>query len=158
DGKVEIQPENGAEYRQVDRSEVVSISQTSENFLKRFGGNISLGATYSKGNRATQYNIGSILNYQRTRWGGTLRQNSNLAANTGAETTTRNQFDVGMYRMLSRTNYFVGAIASFLQSSVQGIDRQTNLGVGLGRFFKNTNSFRFTLFGGAGWQKTRYVP
>jgi hypothetical protein len=157
-GKLVIEPADGGKSRLVERSAVVSITQTSENFLQRVGGNISLGATYSKGNRATQYNLGTALSYQRTRWGITLSQNSNLASSTGAETSTRNQVDLGTYRMLSRTNYFVGASATFLQSSVQGIDRQTNLGIGLGRFLKNTNRLRFWILGGAGWQRTKYVP
>jgi hypothetical protein len=157
-GKLAIHPEDGGESRLVDRSTVVTISQTSENFLQRFGGSIAINASYSKGNRATQYNIASELIYQRTRWGTTLSQNSNLASSTGAETSTRNQFDLDAYRMLSRTNYFVGGIATLLQSSVQGINRQTNLGIGLGRYFKNTNRVRFWLLGGAGWQRTSYVP
>jgi hypothetical protein len=156
--KLAIQPEDGLKPQLVDSSAVVSIEQTSENFFQRFGGNIAVGATYSKGNSATQYNIGSELIYQRTRWGVTLRQNSNLASNTGAETSTRNQFDLGANRMLTRTHYFMGGIASFLQSSVQGVDRQTSLGIGLGRYFKNTNRIRFWVLGGAGWQKTTYVP
>src|SRR5215471_6621555 len=145
--KLVIQPEDGMQSKLVDRSAVVSIDQTSENFLQRFGGNITVGATYSKGNSATQYNIGSELIYQRTRWAAVLRQNSNLASSTGAETSTRNQFDLGVHRMLRRTNYFVGGIASFLQSSVQGIDRQTSLGVGLGRYFSNSNRFRLWVLG-----------
>jgi hypothetical protein len=156
--KVAIQAEGGRDTRLVDKSEVVSVTQTSENVLQRFGGSITMGATYSKGNSATQYNIGSDLIYTRTRWGAILRQNSNLAANTGAETSTRNQFDLGTRRMLSRTNYFLGAIATFLQSSVQGIDLQTSLGVGLGRYLKNTNRFRLSVLGGPGWQRTTYTP
>jgi hypothetical protein len=156
--KLTIQPEGGGESRVVDRSAVVTITQTSENFLQRFGGSISMNASYSKGNHNTQYNLASALMYQRTRWGTTFQQNSNLASSTGAETSTRNQVDLGIYRMLSRTNYFVGGFATFLQSSVQGIDRQTNLGLGLGRYFKNTNRMRLWLLGGAGWQRTSYVP
>jgi hypothetical protein len=158
EGELTIQPEGGGESRSVDRSAVVTISQTSEDFLQRFGGSIALNSSYSKGNHNTQYNLASSLTYQRTRWGATVQQNSNLASSTGAETSTRNQLDLGAYRMLSRTNYFVGGIGTFLQSSVQGIDRQTNLGLGLGRYFKNTNRLRFWLLGGAGWQRTSYVP
>ena len=156
--KLLLQPEGGGQSRLVDRSAVVSITRTSDDFLQRFGGNISMGATYSKGNSATQYNISSLLAYQRTRWGITLHQNSNLASSTGAETSTRNQLDLGGYRMLSHTNYFAGGIASFLQSSVQGIDRQEQLGVGLGRLFSNSNRYRFWVLAGAGWQKTSYSP
>jgi hypothetical protein len=156
--RLTIQPVDGRQSQLVDMSAVVSIEQTSENFLQRFGGNITVGATYSKGNRAEQYNISSELLYQWTRWGGTLRQNSNLESSTGAETATRNQFDLGAHRMLSRSHYFLGSSATFLQSSVLGIDRQTSLGIGLGRYFKNTNRFQFWILGGVAWQETTYVP
>jgi len=156
--KLAIQPANGREALLVDRSTVVGIAQTSENFLQRLGGSIGMGSTYSKGNSAAQYNFSSDLAYRRTRWGVSLRYNSNLSSNTGAETSTRNQLDFGAHRMLSRKNYFLGGIATFLQSSVQGVQLQTSLGLGLGRYLKNTNRFRFWVLGGAGWQKTSYVP
>jgi hypothetical protein len=158
DADLVIQPTDGRQSHLVNRTAVVGIEQTSESVLQRFGGNITVGATYTKGNNAKQYNINSELMYQRDRWGGSLRQNSNLASNTGAETTARNQLDLGAHRMLSRTNYFLGGIATFLQSSVQGVERQTSLGFGLGRYFKNTNRLRFWALGGPGWQKTTYVP
>ena len=60
--------------------------------------------------------------------------------------------------MLRWNNYFYAASARFLQSSVQGIDRQTSLGGVVGRYLKNTNGLRFSVMGGFGWQGTRYVP
>jgi putative salt-induced outer membrane protein YdiY len=155
--KMEIQLESGESPRVVDRSTVVHITRTSDEFFQRFSGNISIGATYAKGNNAAQYNLGSELFYQRSRWGADLRYNSNLSSNTGADTSTRNQLDFGMNRMLTRTHYFLGGISTFLQSSVQGIDRQVSIGVGLGRYFKNTNRFRFWVLGGGGGQKTTYA-
>jgi hypothetical protein len=154
--KLTIQPETETERHLVDTAQVVTVTQTGESAFQRLSGNVGIGATYSKGNNATQYNFASGLAYERTRWGVLARYNSNLSSNTGAPTTTRNQLDLSGNRMLSRTNYFVGAIATFLQSSVQGIDRQTGVGVGLGRYFKNTNRVRFWVLGGAGWQSTKY--
>jgi Protein of unknown function, DUF481 len=156
--KMELQPDDGRAPLQVNRSEVVRISQTSDEFLRRFNGSITMGATYAKGNNATQYNFGSDLNYQRARWGATARFNSNLSSNTGARTSTRNQLDFGAHRLLAWRNYFVGGIATFLQSSVQGVHLQTSLGAGLGRYLKNTNRFRIWVLGGGGWQETRYIP
>lgn len=155
--RLEIQPEAGRESLVVDKAAVVRITQTSESFLQRFSGKITMGATYSKGNSATQYNIGSELDYQQTRWGGRLNYNSNLSANTGAKTATRNQLDLDAYRLLHSSNYFLGGLAGFLQSSVQGIQSQTSLGIGLGRYLKNTNRVRFWVLGGMGWQGTHYV-
>jgi len=153
-----LQPENGQESFLIDRSKVVRIGQTSERLLQRFSGSITMGATYSKGNSAAQYNFGSELLYQQTRWGSAFRYNSNLASNTGAATSTRNQLDLFGYRQLAWRNYFLGGIASFLQSSVQGIHRETSLGIGLGRYLKDTNRFSFWVLGGLGWQGTKYVP
>jgi hypothetical protein len=154
--KLEIQAA-GQESVVVDNSSVVRMTQFSESFLRRLSGNINIGATYSKGNNTTQYNFGSGLYYQQTRWGSRLTYNSNLSASTGAPTATRNQVDFSAYRLLRWKNYFYAGNVGFLQSSVQGIDRQTNLGVGVGRYLKNTNHVRFSLTGGIGWQRTNYT-
>lgn len=153
---LEIQQE-GVEPFVVNKSTVVSMTQFSESFLKRFAGNITIGALYSKGNNNTQYNFGSELQYQQTRWGGRLAYNSNLSSSTGAPTSTRNQLDFSAYRLMPWKNYYYTGNVGFLQSSVQGINRQTNLGIAIGRFLKNTNSVRFSLQAGVGWQKTNYV-
>jgi hypothetical protein len=47
----------------LDRSQVVQMVQTSENFWQRFSGEISWGIIYSKGNQSTQYNLGSETAY-----------------------------------------------------------------------------------------------
>ncbi len=156
--KIEIRLNETETSLVVDQSEVVRMTQTSESFLQRFGGNLTIGAVYSKGNSATQYTVGSELDYQETNWGSRLRYNSNLSSSTGAETATRNQVDLTAYRLLPWKNYFYGGEMAFLQSSVQGIQTQTNLAFGLGRFLKNTNRVRLTAFAGLGWQRTAYVP
>jgi hypothetical protein len=142
----------------VDQSKVVRMTQTADTFVRRLSGKITLGASYAKGNNTTQYNLGSELDYQQTRWGSRFSLNSNLSSSTGATAATRNQMDLGAYRLLSRTNYFVAASAGFLQSSVQEIERQTILAASLGRFLKNTNRVRLTVQGGLGWQRTIYTP
>jgi len=154
--KIEIQPV-GQKALLVDRSQVVRMNQTSASLWRRFSGDISLGATYSKGNSTTQYNVGSELDYQETRWGARTSYGSNLSSSTGATTATRNQVDLIAYRLLPWKNYFYAGTAGFLQSSVQGIQRQTELGIGLGRFLKNSNRIRFSALGGLGWQKAHYV-
>ncbi len=149
--------QQGEESLVVDKSQVSAMTQTSEGALNRFSGKITLGATYSKGNSATQYNISSELDYTETRWAGTLNYAGNLSSSTGASASTRNQLDGGAYHFL-RKNYFFGGTAGFLQSSTQGIQRQASIGGGIGRFLKNSNRVRFAVLGGVGWQNTDYVP
>ena len=154
--KVEIQPNDAEESLTIDKSQVVRMMQTSESLLRRFSGSLTIGALYSKGNSTTQYSIGSDLGYQQIRWGSRLRYNSSLSSSTGAETATRNQADLSAYRLLPWKNYFYGGAATFLQSSVQGIQNQTSLALSLGRYLKNSDRIRFTALGGVGWQRTDY--
>ncbi len=140
----------------IDRAQVVGLRQTSEDFLRRFSGGISLGAAYTKGNNATQYNLGFQTTYRRERWTAQTNLSSNLAANSGAPTSTRNLLALSAYQLLPWDNYFYGGLGNFLQSSVQGISLQTSLGAGIGRFLKNTNRSRIALMGGMAWQVTRY--
>jgi hypothetical protein len=155
--KIEIQPE-GQKTFLVDTTEVVGMTQTSESLWRRLSGSITLGAIYAKGNNTTQYNVGSELDYLEARWGSRLDYTSNLSSSTGAPTATRNQADLIAYRLMPWKNYFYAGTAGFLQSSVQGIQRQTNLGFGVGKFVKRTNRVRFSVLGGLGWQKAHYVP
>ena len=155
--KFEIRPEEG-QSAVVEKSKVVQMRQTSDTFVTRLSGTITLGSSFAKGNNARQYNLGSELDYQQARWGANLSMNSNLSSSTGAAAATRNQVDLGSYRMLQRTNYFVAGAFGFLQSSVQEVQRQTILAGSVGRFLKNTNRVRLSVQGGLGWQRTIYTP
>jgi hypothetical protein len=53
-------------------------------------------------------------------------------------------------------NWFCTGVSSFLQSSEQEIDLQSNLGGGIGRYQKNTNHSTIAVMGGVGWQNTKY--
>lgn len=154
--RLQVAPEAKANVV-IERSGVVALQETSEAFLKRLSGELAVGIVYSKGNNATQYNIGSEVEYRRERWGSEAMFSSNLSATTGATTSTRNEVNLKAYRLLPRgKNYFYEGFSDFLQSSVQGISLQTTLGGGLGRYLKNTNRTRFTILGGLAWQSTHY--
>ena len=140
----------------IDSSRVVQMTETSERFWQRFNGAVNTGITYSKGNQATQYNIGSQTEYLQERWSASVSLNSNLSANRGATTSTRNQLNLSGYHLLPWNNYFYGGLANFLQSSEQGISRQVSLGGGIGRYLKNTDRATISLQGGLAWQGTYY--
>jgi hypothetical protein len=79
-------------------SQIVGVRQTAEDYLKRWSGNISAGTTYSKGNNATQCNIGFQTQYQQERWAAQANLSSNLAYNSGATTSTRNSLAITSYQ------------------------------------------------------------
>jgi hypothetical protein len=142
----------------VDATQIVKITQTSERFWQRFNGAVDFGINYSKGNEATQFSCGAETEYIREQWGAKGEFNSNLSANSGSATSTRQQLTFSAYHLLPWNNYFYEGLGSFLQSSVQGISLQTSLGAGIGRFIKNTNRTTITLVGGLAWQNTGYQP
>ena len=146
----------GAERIAVEKAQVVNLEETSRDFFQALSGAINLGVVYSKGNNATQYNLGSDVEYRRKRWGFGGAFSSNLSANSGSSTATHNQLDLSAYRLMTRKNYFSSIFGGVLQSSAQGINVQTTLGLGVGRFFKNTNRVRFSVLGGMIWQSAKY--
>ena len=140
----------------VDQSKIIRMTETSATVWQRFNGQITSGISYSKGNQATQYNLGASLEYPTERWVAGGSYNSSLAASTGSTVSTRNALDLYAARLLRWDNWFYAGVADFLQSSEQGIDFRTNLGGGVGRYLKNTNRTNIWVMGGLAWQNTRY--
>jgi Protein of unknown function, DUF481 len=137
-------------------SQVTELSETSESFWKRFDGAVSLGVVYSKANQNTQYSLSTETEYARERWSTVASYSSSLSTSSRANVATRNNANLLGFHLLPRPNYFYGGLAEFLQSSEQGIDLQTTLGGGVGRYLKNGRNTRVSVFGGLAWQGTDY--
>jgi hypothetical protein len=140
----------------IDSSRIVEMDMTSANFFQRFNGSVNTGIIYSKGNQSTQYSLGSQVTYPRERWAAGASFSSNLSASTGATASTRNQLGLDAFHLLPWNNWFYGGLGNFLQSSEQGISRQSTAGGGIGRYFKNTNMARISALAGFAGQNTEY--
>ena len=140
----------------IESSRIVQMDMTSTKFFERFNGSINTGIIYTKGNQSTEYSLGSEVSYPRERWLAEASFSSNLSASTGATTSTRNQLGLEALHLLPWNNWFYGGLGNFLQSSVQGIDRQTTAGGGIGRYLKNTNHARISVLAGFAGQNTEY--
>ena len=142
---------------EISQSQVIKLDQTAESLRRRFNGTISTGILYSKGNETTQYNVASQVEYPRERWSSQASFNSSFASSSGAASiATRNQVDLGSMRLLRWNNWFYSGTGNFLQSSVQGIDLQTTLGGGVGRYLQNSNRESLYVLGGFAWQNAQY--
>jgi len=138
------------------RDQIVRVSVTSEKFLQRFTGGVGLGSIYTKGNQSVQYSISGLAAYPRERWAVQAGLKASLSNASGATTSTYNQLTLSGGHLLPSNNYFVGGFGGFLQSSVKGIDRQTTLGTGIGRYLVNSNFVTIAAMGGIAWQNTSY--
>jgi uncharacterized protein DUF481 len=142
----------------IEQSQVVQMVQTSEKFWQRFNGEITWGIIYSKGNQSTQYNLASQTAYVRERWNAKAALSSSLSSSSGTNASTRNSLSLSALHFLPWNDWFYSGIGTFLQSSEQGINRQSTFGAGIGRYLKNTNRASISVLGGAAWIKTNYEP
>ena len=140
----------------IDQSQIVEMIGTSDRFWERFNGAVNFGVIYSKGNQSTQYSLGSLTSYVRERWTAQAKFDSNLSSSAGTNASTRNSLNASALRLLPRNNWFYAGVGDFLQSSEQGINLQSTVGGGIGRYLKNTNRVSFKLLGGGVWQNTSY--
>jgi hypothetical protein len=90
----------------LESPQIVGITETSENFWRRFNGQLNFGVTYSKGNDSTQYNFGSQAEYLRDRWSAQASFSSNLSSSSGASASTRNLLDLSSSHQLPWNKYF----------------------------------------------------
>jgi hypothetical protein len=142
---------------EMDRSAIVSLGQTSESFWRKFSGQIQTGLMQAKGNDTIQYSFASLIEHKRDRWDMRAAYASNLSSSTGSDVAIRHEINVQGYRFLFDSGrYFYAGLGRLLQSSVQNIERQGNLGAGLGRYLKNTDLTRVAVVGGLAVQRTIY--
>jgi hypothetical protein len=153
--KIEVSASPGGQT-EIDRSRIVEMIGTSDNFWERFNGAVNLGVIYSKGNQSTQYSLGSEAAYVRERWSAQASFDSNLSSSAGASTSTRNSLNARALRLMPKKNWFYSGVGDFLQSSEQGITLQTTVGGGVGRYLKNTNRSSLAVLAGGAWQNTEY--
>ena len=143
---------------EIEKSQIIKIDQTASTIWQRFNGDIGMGVIYSKGNQSAQYNFNSYLEYPRERWSADAAYNSSLSSSRGTSPATRNELNLELVRLLRWNNWYYTGLADFLQSSEQGIQLQSIVGGGIGRYFVNTNRSTFSLVGGLVWQRTNYQP
>jgi hypothetical protein len=155
---VRIHIETPEQEAVIESSQIVRLTATSEKLWQQFDGDVSLGVIYSKGNQSTQYSLSSATEYVRERWGARAGFDSNLSSSIGVNASTRNLVNLSAYHRLPWNHWFYSGIASFLQSSEQGIDLQSTFGGGVGRYLIRTNFSSVEVLGGVAWQDTNYKP
>lgn len=140
----------------VNRTQLVSIVQTSDRFWHRFDGEVGFGSTYSKANQSAQYNLNAQTTYVEERWDAGAYYQSNLSSVRNGSPSTRNSVLLTYQHLLRNENWFLAGLGGFLQSTEQQISLQDTLGGGIGRFLKRSNSTSISLVGGGAWQSTNY--
>jgi hypothetical protein len=153
--KIEVTDATGNEFT-IEQQQVVQIGEASDKFWQRFNGEVNVGTTYTKGNQTLQFTLGGTAEYLRERWSAEGTWNSSVSNSSGVTASTRNEITGTASHLLPWNNYFYAGLSNFLQSSVQGIQLQSTVGAGIGRYFKNSNRATIIVVGGLGWQNVQY--
>ena len=152
---IEVNEETGKEST-IEQQQVVQVGEASDEFWQRFNGEVNVGTTYTKGNQTLQFTLSGGAEYLRERWSSEGNWYSTLSNSSGVTASTRNEITGTASHLLPWKNYFVAGLSNFLQSSVQGIQLQSTVGPGIGRFLKNSNRATIVVVGGLGWQNVQY--
>jgi hypothetical protein len=140
----------------IQRANVVEMHQTADSFFRRLSVKFDSGLIYTKGNETTQYNLGSEFYVRRELWAGSASVASVLSKSAGTTTSTRNQGTIRGLRYIGNQKWFYTGGMEFLQTSEQGIELQSTLGGGLGRFLMDSNRGRISVTAGLAFQSTQY--
>jgi hypothetical protein len=153
--KIEVLEESSSKI-ELDKTHIIHMEETDLSFLRRFNGEVGLSSIYNKGNQSAQYNLNADAVYPRERWSAAVSYSSSFSSSTGSSSVSRNESQITGQRLLRWNNWYYAGLADFLQSSEQGIQLQSTFGGGIGRYFKNTNNTRISVYSGLAWQNIAY--
>ncbi len=141
----------------LEQGRVVELAPTTESVWRRFSGHFNSGLMYTKGNETTQYNMGADLRVRGEHWRFASDFVSNFSKSSEVVAASRNQSRLWARRVIGgRRAWYYSAAAEFLHSSQQGINLQTTLGAGFGRFLRDSNTARLAVTAYLAVQQTRY--
>jgi len=153
--KIEVLEESTTKV-ELDKNQVIQMTETDLSFWRRFNGEIGLSSIYNKGNQSAQYNLNADAVYPRERWAAAISYSSSFSSSSGSSSATRNETELTAHRLLRWNNWYYAGLADFLQSSEQGIQLQSTFGGGIGRYLKNTNHTMISVYSGVAWQNIAY--
>ncbi len=153
--KIEVIEESTSKVT-LDRAHVIHMEETDLGFWRRFNGQIGLNSIYNKGNQSAQYNLSTDAVYPRERWSAAVSYSSSFSSTNGTSAVTRNETQLTAQRLLRWNNWYCAGLLDFLQSSEQGIQVQSTIGGGVGRYLKNTNNTLISVYGGLAWENIAY--
>lgn len=153
--KIEVLEESTSKV-ELDKTYVVHMEETDLGFWRRFNGLVGFNSIYNKGNQSIQYDLSAEASYPRERWSAAVLYNSSFSSNSGTSSVTRNETQFSAQRLLRWNNWYYAGLLDFRQSSEQGIQLQSTFGGGIGRYVKNTNHTKISVYGGVAWQNINY--
>lgn len=148
----------GDETRQVERSQILSITPAGSKPLSPLGGKVSAGLTVREGNvDQVDANVSAEIEYRKVRDRIELDYLANYDSTEGTETTNDQRIN-GQWNHLITDRFFVKpVVVEWYRDPIQNLESRSTAGAELGYWVFDTRRTEWQVSAGLAWQQTRWV-
>lgn len=140
-----IQTESGAVT--LLTSQVVFMTPIEERRIDRLDGDFTAGYNFAKASEVQQVRLGLDMDIRSETRVFSLNADAVQSDSEDNESSQRQSLDL-QYKRLRRNRWYTGAIVSLDRNDELDLDLRTSIGIGGGRFLRQTNSAVLSLGGG----------
>ncbi len=146
-GEFELLVETGDGPMILTTDQVVFMTPIEETRIDRLDGDFTMGYNFAKASEVQQLRLGLDAEIRsETRYFG-LQADAVRSDSEGSESSQRQSLDLN-YKRLRANRWYTGALVALDRNDELGLDLRTSIGVGGGRFLRQTNSSILTVGGG----------
>lgn len=127
--------------------QVVFMTPIEETRIDRLDGDFTMGYNFAKASEVQQLRLGLDADLRSEFRVFSLQADAVRSDSEGSESSQRQSLDLS-YKRLRANRWYTGAIVALDRNDELGLDLRTSIGVGGGRFLRQTNSSILTLGGG----------
>ena len=153
--QIQVAETSGAQVV-INRTHVVEMDTTSDQFFQRFNGYIDTGISTQRATKQPNTTWAPRSHIRENAGGRELALSPRYRPVLARAPPHEISLNVDAFRLMRWNNWFYEGLGTFLQSTEQAILRQGTYGGGVGRYLKNTDRARITLLGGVAGQDTEY--
>lgn len=159
-----IGPAEGDARMSIDRGDgpepvphlsIVRLVPLRDSFWSRIRGSIDAGVSFLSQNNRLDYTLGATAEYRGATYSLTFDANSLLRLQDSTSNVNRQDISLAYRRNLARRWFWTGW-ANTQTNSELDLDLRATLGAGAGRYFVNTNRWRFRTALGVGYSRESY--
>lgn len=145
ESSVLVQTDSGSVTLRMDQ--VVFMTPIEETRLDRLDADLTAGYTFAKASEVQQLSFGLDMDFRtETR---IFSVNADALRSDSEDSESSQRQSLGLrYRHLRKNRWYTGAIVSLNRNDELDLDLRTSIGVGAGRYLRQTNSTMLTLGGG----------
>ncbi len=150
--------QRGDGQRELQRSQILSITPGGPEPLSRLGGKVSAGLTVRQGNvDQVDANVSAEIEYRRVRDRIELDYLANYDSSEGTETANDQRIKSQWHHFITDRFFVKPAVVEWYRDPLQNLDSRTTAGAEAGYWIFDTRRTDWQVSAGLAWQQTRWV-